>query len=240
LIALYICRRSEGVKLSSKRLNAIVNMVPKSQTVADIGCDHGKIAVELIESGIAENVICTDISENSLDKAKKLAAAKGLCDSVTFRHGDGMHVIRAGEADTAVIAGMGGELIASILQSGETRVPDTLVLSCNTASRLLREWLCDNVFVIVDEQLVLEGRHFYPVILATRGNCESLSDIELEFGPVLLRTKPKTLKAYVNRRIELTKNIRKKLRKASKSNKDALIKEIDAQSKKYEEVRKCL
>jgi tRNA (adenine22-N1)-methyltransferase len=240
MIALYICQRSEGAKLLSKRLNAIVNMVPKAQVVADIGCDHGKIAVEMIENGTAENVICTDISGASLAKAKKLAKAKGLFDFVAFRQGDGLDVLHAGEADIAVIAGMGGELIANILQSGELRVPDTLVLSCNTASGLLRGWLCDNGFAIVDERLIMEGRHFYPVILATRGNCEPLSDVELEFGPVLLKTKPKTLKAYVRRRIELTNDIRKKLRKANKSSKEALIKEIEAQRKKYEEVYKCL
>lgn len=215
-------------------------MVPKSCVVADIGCDHGKIAIALIKNGAAQSVICTDISEKSLDKAKKLAASKRLGNLVSLRHGDGLCVLHAGEADAAVIAGMGGELIVSILQNGQDRVPDTLVLSCHTASGLLRAWLCENGFSIVDEALVFEARHYYPVILAKRGRCEQLSDIEKEFGPVLLAKKPKTLKHFVQRRIDLTKDIRKKIDKANKENKEALILQIDAQLKKYEEVIKCL
>ncbi len=230
----------EVKRLLSTRLSTIVNMVPKSSVVADIGCDHGKIAIALIKNGTAKSVICTDISEKSLDKAKKLAAAKGLGDLVSMRHGDGLCVLHAGEADVAVIAGMGGELIACILQNGQDRVPDTLVLSCHTAGGLLRTWLCGNGFGIVDEALVFEARHYYPVILAKRGGCKQLSDIEKEFGPVLLVKKPKTLKRFVQRRIDLTKEIRKKIDKANKENKEALIVQIDAQLKKYEEVSKCL
>jgi tRNA (adenine22-N1)-methyltransferase len=226
--------------LLSKRLNAIVNMVPKSSVVADIGCDHGKIALALLESGTAENVICSDISAKSLSKAEKLAKAKGIGKNVMFRQGDGMSVLCTGEADTAVIAGMGGELITNILNNGQKSIPNTLVLSCNTASDLLRVWLCDNGFSIEDEQLVFEGRHYYPVILARRGISKPLGDIELEFGPVLLKNKPETLKSFVRRRIELTEGIRKKLDKANQANKEALIKEVDAQIRKYKEVERCL
>ncbi len=224
----------------SSRLKAILAMVPKSATVADIGCDHGKIAVELIKTGTAEKVICTDISGASLDKARKLVKAKGLDERVSLRQGDGLSVLDAGEADTAVIAGMGGELIAQILQSGACAAPDRLVLSCNTASGLLRKWLYDNDYRIDDEELVFETRHFYPVMLATKGEAEPLSDMELEFGPVLLRKKPKTLKNFVRKRIDLTKDIRMKLRKAHKSNQEALIKAIDEKLEKYKEVEKCL
>lgn len=224
----------------SSRLKAILDMVPKSVTVADIGCDHGKIAVELIKNGTAEKVISTDISGASLGKARKLVEANGLGERVSLRQGDGLSVLDAGEADTAVIAGMGGELIADILQSGADSAPDTLVLSCNTASGLLRKWLCDNDYRIDDEELVFEMRHFYPVMLATKGNAEPLSDMQLEFGPVLLKKKPKALKYFVRKRIDLTKDIRSKLKKANESSQEALIKSIDEKLKKYKEVEKCL
>jgi len=151
-----------------------------------------------------------------------------------------LSILRKGEADTAVIAGMGGELIARILSSDKDRIPDTLVLSCNTAAGLLRAWLCDNGFAIVDEELIFEARHFYPVILAAKGHAVPLSKMEKEFGPILLKKKPKTLRHFVKRRIDLTKDIRKKLKKANKENKDALMGQIDDQLIMYKEVSKCL
>jgi tRNA (adenine22-N1)-methyltransferase len=237
LAALYLLEENA---MLSDRLKAIASMVPKSATVADIGCDHGKIAVELISNGTAQKVICADISGASLDKARKLANAKGFEARVSLRQGDGLSVLEAREADIAVIAGMGGELIADILQSGMEKAPDTLVLSSNTASGLLRKWLYDNGYIIVDEELVFETRHFYPVMLAMKGNAEPLSLIEQEFGPVLLKKRHKVLKQLVRKRIEVTKDIRKKLIKANQENKEALRKEIDEKLKMYEEVEKWL
>ncbi len=224
----------------SYRLNAIADMLPEVGTAADIGTDHGKVAADIIKKGKADKVICSDISGMSLDKARKLVRVKKLENLVTLREGDGLEVLQPGEADAVIIAGMGGELIADILEKGKDRVPDILVLSCNTASGLLRAWLDKNGFRIEDEELVFEGRHFYPVMLARRGGANALNDIELEFGPVLLKKKPKILKVYLKRRIETTLDIRKSIEKANKENKQKLLGQIDEQLEKYREVEKCL
>ncbi len=224
----------------SYRLNAIINMVPEVGTAADIGTDHGKVAADIIKKGKAGKVICSDISGKSLKKARKLVKTKKLEDLIALREGDGLKVLEPGEADAVIIAGMGGELIADILKKGEGKVPDILVLSCNTASGLLRAWLDNNGFVIEDEELVFEGRHFYPVMLARRGNPAGLSDIELEFGPVMLKKKPKILKVFLKRRIETTLEIRKNIKNANNENKDRLLTQIDEQLEKYREVEKCL
>lgn len=215
-------------------------MVPTAETIADIGCDHGKVAVELIKNKQAKYVICTDISGQSLKKATKLVSGKNLEQSISLREGDGLGVLGDGEADVAVIAGMGGELIANILSAHENKVPEKLVLSCNTASGTLRQWLSNNGFHIVDEDLVFETRHFYPVILATKGNPEKMTDLELEFGPVLLRKRPKTLKFFVRRRIDKTAEVRAKIAKTNATNKQALLDDIDARLKVYGELERCL
>jgi len=224
----------------SFRLKAIVSMVPESETVADIGCDHGKVAVWLLKNGRAKYAVCGDLSGRSLDKARKLAQSKGLKDAISLREGSGFDVVDKGEAQTAVVAGMGGELIASILEKGKDKLPDTLVLSCNKGSGVMRKWLGENGFVVEDEDLVLENRHYYPVIRARRGNSKPLNDMELEFGPVLLEKKPKLLKYYVNHRIDQTKTIRAKLQKTKAARKDELLHEIDERLKAYDEVLKCL
>lgn len=224
----------------SYRLKAIVTMVPECQTVADIGCDHGKVAVWLLKNERAKYAVCGDISGRSLDKARKLVASKGLQAAVSMREGSGFAVVEQGEADTAVLAGMGGELIASILENGKDRLPDTLVLSCNKGSGVLRKWLSENGYLIEAEDLVLENRHYYPVIRAIKGKSRPLSELELEFGPVLLEQKPKLLKYYVDHRIDQTKAIRSKLMKTKAVRKEELLSEIDGRLQTYKEVKKCL
>ncbi len=224
----------------SFRLKAIVSLVPESETVADIGCDHGKVAVWLLKNDRAKYAVCGDISGRSLEKARKLVASKGLKEAVSLREGSGFDVVDKSEAQTAVVAGMGGELITSILEQGRDKLPDTLVLSCNKGSGVLRKWLSENGFSIEEEDLVLENRHYYPVIRAKRGESKALNELELEFGPVLLERKPKLLKYYVNHRIDLTKAIRAKLQKTKAARKEELLGEIDERLKTYAEVLKCL
>ncbi len=224
----------------SNRLKAIVSMVPKADVIADIGCDHGKAAVSLIKKNIAQQVICTDISGKSLDKAKKLVKSSGYAEKVSLREGNGLAVLNEKEADIAVVAGMGAELIIDILDADKAKAPDTLVLSCNTGSGLLRQWLGNNGYVIQDESLVFENRHFYPVILAVKGKAQELSEMQIEFGPVLLEKKPKTLKHYVAKRIDNAKEIKEKIEKSKTSRKDELIREIDLRLKMYSEVKQCL
>lgn len=220
----------------SSRLDAIVDIVPKCKIVADIGCDHGKVAVSLIKNGKAKSVICTDISSPSLNKARRLAESEGLIESISFRHGDGLKVLEENEADVAVIAGMGGELMAEILKNGCGSVPETLILSCNSAVEILRQWLCENGFRIVDEELIFEGRHYYPIILVKRGQAKKLSEIELEIGPVILRKKPSVLEKFLDQKIEIAKQIRSNLLKANVSNKNELIANIDEKLNSYYEI----
>lgn len=224
----------------SDRLKSVAAMVPECGTVADIGCDHGKVAVWLLENGRAKRAVCGDLSGRSLDKARRLAAAKGLQDAAAMREGSGFNVLGKGEAGCAVVAGMGGELIASLLGNGADRLPDTLVLSCNKGAGLVRKWLVENGYVIEAEDLVLENRHYYPVMRAVKGQSAPLSDLALEFGPVLLAQKPKLLKYYVEHRIDRMKSIRGKLMKTSAARKDELLREIEERLNACNEVKKCL
>lgn len=233
-------RRLWGAVVQSERLSTIINMVPRTETVADIGCDHGKVAAALIKTGIAQKVICTDISGKSLDKARTLAVENNISNQVICREGDGFTVVGAGEANVAVIAGMGGELIASILESGFNSVPDTLVLSCNTAAEILRTWLSKNGYRIDDENMVYESRHYYPIIRAVKGKVDTLSDIQLELGPILLHKKDPTLKRFVQYRTKITKEIRAKIDKADAGDRQDLLSDIDHKLKEYKEVERCL
>lgn len=224
----------------SGRLLAIAEMVPKVDTVADIGCDHGKLAVWLVKNGRARRAVCGDISAPSLEKTRKKAAEEGLSDRISARVGSGLSVLAPGETDAAVIAGMGGELIASILEADIEKSPQVLVLSCHSMAEVLRGWLADNGFCFEDEVLVEERRHFYPIMRVRRGESRALTINESEFGPVLLRKKPEALRRLLDKRIREVKGIHAKLERAESPRKAELLGELGETLRRYEEVRKSL
>ena len=224
----------------SGRLRAIAEMVPYTETVADIGCDHGKLAVWLVQQGRAQRVICGDISIKSLDKARRLAETKGLSDRIAARAGSGLGILAAGEADAAVIAGLGGELIVSILETDLDKAPSTLVLSCHTSADVLRGWLTENGYCFDDEALVEEKGHFYPIMRLVRGQSPSLTAEEREFGPMLVQKKPEALRRLVEKRIRKTKDIRRRLEHAVSPRKAELLAEAEEKLMRYEEVLRWL
>ncbi len=160
--------------------------------------------------------------------------------SVSLRLGSGLSVLAPGEADAAILAGMGGALISRILEEGADKALGTLVLSPNRDAALLRGRLAAGGFYIADEALVCERSHFYPVIRAERGASPALSGIELEFGPVLLRNKPEMLKQFVSQRIRKTRELFDKLQRSDSKRKRALLEEIGQRLDNYMEVERCL
>ncbi|MBQ2985271.1 MAG: SAM-dependent methyltransferase, partial [Clostridia bacterium] len=97
------------------RLQAAADMITNSEHAADIGCDHGRLSVALLQQGRTMAVTASDISEPSLEKARLLADKCGLSHRMAAVVSDGMSHLSPGAADAIIIAGMGGELIAEIL-----------------------------------------------------------------------------------------------------------------------------
>lgn len=141
-------------------------------TGADIGSDHGKMAVALLQTGVCENVIATDISAPSLAKARKAARVFQLENHMELRVGNGLLCLDKGEAQSAVIAGMGGEMIARILQDGDgiARAMEGLVLQPMQHAAKLRFYLRSHEWRIEDEQICNEGRRIYEWIRIAPGS----------------------------------------------------------------------
>lgn len=149
----------------SDRMQAIANRVAKGERVADIGTDHGQIPVWLFAKGICPQVILTDISADSLKKAKETAGAYQFGSGLEFRVGNGLQVLSSGEVDTVIIAGMGGKLIRDILSSDpeHTKSFRKLILQPRKGMGPLRKWLLENGYRITSEDVVWES-HFLPEI----------------------------------------------------------------------------
>ena len=150
------------------RLAAAAGLVRPGSRAADIGCDHGRLAAFLVESGRCPFVVAADLRPGPLEKARRLAAARGLEGRVDCRLGDGLSVLRPGEVEDIVVAGMGGETIAAILAAAPwVRRPGcNLVLLPASGQPQLRRWLCENGFALLREVPVTEGRYCYTVLQA--------------------------------------------------------------------------
>lgn len=152
----------------SQRMEAVAAMVCPGNILADVGTDHGYIPIALVRREQIPSAIAMDLREGPLERAKEHIASAGLKDRITTRLSDGVAALSPGEADTIVIAGMGGRLIVRILQQGEQvcKAAAELILQPQSEAASVRRFLRENGYRITQEDMVLEEGKFYPIIRA--------------------------------------------------------------------------
>lgn len=218
------------------RLSKIAEMLGTCEKCADIGSDHGRLGAFLLQNGQCGKVILTDISAPSLDKARRLCGLLGFRDEAVFCVGNGALALNE-SVDCAVIAGMGGETIADIIENSEHRLDGaTLLLQPNVAASQMRRRINAAGWKIVDEALAKDGRRIYPIIKAVQGT-QSLSDVEAEVGPVLLKNRPPELRDYTAFHLRVA---RKALAGAENGGAEQNIRELKREIAIWEDVEKCL
>lgn len=170
----------------SKRLEEVYKRVPEGARVADIGCDHAYLPIELVKTGRASFALGCDLNRGPLDAARQNAWRMGIKeDKLTLRLGNGLAPVAAGEVDTVTIAGMGAGLMRDILEASPEVVKalKRIVVSPNIAPWLLRSWAVENQFAVVEETVVFEGGHYYETfVMVPSADAVHYSDLELYFG----------------------------------------------------------
>ena len=165
------------------RLQAIAEQVPQGARLADVGTDHGYLPVWLLLGGCIDSVIATDLREGPLNRSRETAKRFGVEERISFRLCDGLSAVRPEEADTVVIAGMGGETIVSILETAPwTREGTLLLLQPMTGVAELRQWLQGNGYQITGERIACEGKRLYSILTVMGGEMSPLSPAELWAG----------------------------------------------------------
>ena len=185
----------------SQRLLCCAEMVPPGGRVADVGTDHGYLAVYLVRQGIARSVTATDLRQKPLEKARRNAARFGAADRIGFLQCDGLSGVGPETVDTVVCAGMGGDLIRMILEASpwvKTR-GCTLVLQPQSAGQDLRRYLTGNGFEIERETLVRDGGFLYTVLRASPGESAPLTPGEQYATPQLLASGSPLIPEYLGR-----------------------------------------
>lgn len=154
------------------RLQTVADLVPEGALLADIGTDHAYLPVWLLLEGRIRGAIAADLRKGPLERAMLTAQQYECTHRVSFRLCDGLSGIEPNEADAIVIAGMGGETIAAILEEAPwTRNKAyTFVLQPMSAQNILRRWLWQHGFSIQNEALVREGDKLYNIFVVRHGD----------------------------------------------------------------------
>jgi len=218
------------------RLSEIAGMVGRCKRYADIGCDHGRLGAFLLQRDWVEEALLMDISDPSLDKARGLIRLLGYEERTRFIVCDGADGLDCG-VDCVVIAGMGGTTAAGIVERGREKFGDArLLIQANVAQTELRQRLAAAGYRISDERIVRDGRRYYVIIEAVPGEAE-YSVLELNAGPVLLKTKPETLAGYTQFRLRVA---RKALAGAESGGDAEVIRALREEIEIWEGVEACL
>jgi tRNA (adenine22-N1)-methyltransferase len=181
--------------LLSKRLEAIANMVDQDDIVLDIGTDHGYLPIYLVSNQIIKLAIASDIKDSPLKMASKNVEKANLKEKIKLVLSDGLENITS-YFNTIVIAGVGPRTIINILTKGEAKIKGkTLILQSNVSSNIVREWLTNNNFKIIDEALVYEDSNYYEIIKAVNGK-QLLTNSDLYLGPLIKKLKNETVIGY--------------------------------------------
>ena len=219
----------------SARMKAVADLVTMGSSACDVGCDHGYVSIYLVQERKAPKVLAMDVNKGPLQRARANVRQAGLLDYITLRLSDGLLEYQPGEAESLVIAGMGGRLMKKILEReiDKTRSFRELILQPQSELAAFREFLRNMGYSVVEEDMILEEDKFYPIIKAKAGSYQG-ENLQLEdrFGPVLLKKKHPVLALYLQKEWESSLQIKAELLKAGESRKvserlEELAKEMD-------------
>lgn len=154
------------------RLQAAADAAGRCALFADIGSDHAKLALYLLETGAAARAVCADIHAAPLARGQQAAARAGLAHRAAFVLSDGLDALPEWP-DVAAVCGMGGELIADIVARALRRFPGDppvrFVLQPMTAVSELRRYLWESGFTIADERYAVAAGKPYVILTAVYG-----------------------------------------------------------------------
>lgn len=174
----------------SKRLQAVADLV-SYPIVADIGTDHGYVPLYLYENGKIEKAFACDLNKQPLEKAKQNIKAANAEQSIETRLGSGLTPIAPHEAQTAVIAGMGGMLVLHILQDSKETVDSLqeLILSPQHDIDKVRKYVHTIGFAIKQEIMIKEDGKYYHILQCQKGEEQYQTETAYQYGERLLMEK---------------------------------------------------
>ena len=225
----------------SERLSSVASMVTAGNCLADVGTDHGYVPIYLYERNIIPHAIAMDVNKGPLERAALHIAESGMKDAIETRLSDGLTALKIGEADSIVIAGMGGPLMIRIL-SAYPEVTDSakeLILQPQSEIAEVRIWLYEQGYEIIEEHMVYEDGKYYPMFKAVKNSeARKLSFLEYKFGNLEVLAEKDVLKEFVLRELSNKRSILQKLSEEATEKSRERAEEIKKMIEELEEMRR--
>ena len=198
----------------SKRLSAIANMVDKSSSIIDVGCDHALLDIYLVKNNIVKKAIASDVNEGALNQAKKNLQLYNV-SKIDLRLSNGLDDLKKEDkVNLITISGLGDKKIIEILNNNKNKLKNikTIIIQSNTSPWKIRAYLSKLGYMIKDEVQVEENGIIYTVIKFILKE-KKYSKKEMFFGPILLKKKDKTFNKNLKNMIDKNNDILKKIPK---------------------------
>ncbi|MDO5145861.1 MAG: class I SAM-dependent methyltransferase [Eubacteriales bacterium] len=210
----------------SKRLGTVAEAVTAGCRVADVGTDHGYVPIYLVREKGCKKAYAMDVNKGPLERAEAHIRMEGMEDVIEVRRGDGLSALEPEEADSVVIAGMGGELICRILREASRflEAGTEFVLQPQSEWFKVRHLLHEAGYRIAKEWFLKEEGKYYVVLKALPAGEEKEQYEEefcYEYGASLLRERHPVLLEYLQKEVEKREHILEKMRRAASGEKKA-------------------
>ncbi|MHD0397595.1 tRNA (adenine(22)-N(1))-methyltransferase [Staphylococcus simulans] len=218
----------------NQRLTAVSKYIT-GDVLADIGSDHAYLPIYAIENKLCTSAIAGEVVKGPFQAAVDNVKKYSMQNRIDVKLGNGLNVLEtSNHVDTITICGMGGPLIAEILQNGKEKLMNQprLALQSNIQTSALRRTLMQLDYHIVNEEILEEKGHIYEIVIAEYGY-KALNDIELKFGPILMHSNASLFQKKWNRELEALKNIRSHL---DQQKHQSRLEEINREIKLIQEV----
>ncbi len=196
------------------RLKLIADKVPECKTVADIGTDHAYLPIYLIQQGRCQKAIASDVRIGPVQVADRNITKYKLNENIETRLGSGLGTLGNNEADSIIIAGMGGTLVSELLEADaeKTYLVTALILQPMNDLDIVRKWLYEHKFDIYDEELAAEGNKIYCVLAARYdGKDKKYREFQLHVGEKLIVNQDPLLLAYCRMKVRQIDQVLKQL-----------------------------
>lgn len=191
----------------SKRLKTIASLINKGQVVADIGSDHGLLAIYLIKEALAKKVYAIDNKSGPLSFGKANVKAHNLESKIQLILANGLEKLPA-DTDVVVIAGMGYTTIRNIIENDLAKVKDLkqIIIQANNQQHLLRALLLKHNFEIIEEVFIHENNQDYFIVNA-KYTSAIISYNTYVSDSLLTKADPNYLN-YLKKRLKVLKKIK--------------------------------
>ena len=217
----------------SMRLERVAANVPLGARLADIGSDHGYLPVALMRRGVIAAAVAGEVATTPFHAAQRTVRDNGLERHISVRLANGLAAIEPQDGITAIsICGMGGETIREILESGKAHLGghERLILQPNGGEQPLRQWLMDNGYAILSEELLQENRFYYEIIISERVGAVAYSAEQLYFGPLQMQARSPQFLAKWQRMLRQKHKTLASLEHARQAVPEAKVQEIAQQA----------